>query len=142
MRKDTSDVWHGKYDEETLDEKLTKAMSAGDVIHDFVHSDDPKFKGKSTKQRQKMALGAYYGMHPEKKKRLEEMASRVKKTSAHRKMAKDVNTATREALHAEKGESETMLVTRKGDPRAAAGGGVMRISKKKYDPTIHNRASE
>jgi hypothetical protein len=49
-----------------LEEKLTKGMSAADVIHDFVHSDDPKFKGKSVKERQKMALGAYYGMHPEK----------------------------------------------------------------------------
>ena len=130
------------YMEETLDEKLTKRMSAADVIHDFVHSDDPKFKGKSVKQRQKMALGAYYGMHPEKKKRLEEMASRVKKTTAHRKLATGVNTQVRRSLQAEKGEAKTMLVTRKGDPRAAAGGGVMRISKDKYDPTIHNRASE
>jgi hypothetical protein len=43
-------------------------MSAGDVISDFVHSKDPKFEGKSKKMRQKMALGAYYGMHPEKSK--------------------------------------------------------------------------
>ena len=55
-----------KYEETQIDEKLTKKMSAADVIHDFVHSDDPKFAGKSTKERQKMALGAYYGMHPEK----------------------------------------------------------------------------
>mgnify|MGYP003346771018 CR=1 FL=1 len=59
----------GPLPEETLDEKLTKKMSAGDVISDFVHSDDPKFKGKSKKERQKMALGAYYGMHPEKSKK-------------------------------------------------------------------------
>lgn len=52
-----------------VNEKLTKSMSAGDVISDFVHSDDPKFKGKSKKERQKMALGAYYGMHPEKSKK-------------------------------------------------------------------------
>ena len=101
------------------------------------------FKNQKRKETGKDTLSLMFIlMKPEKKKRLEEMASRVKKTTAHRKMAKDVNTATREALHAEKGESETMLVTRKGDPRAAAGGGVMRISKKKYDPTIHNRASE
>ena len=48
-----------------LDEKLTKKMSAGDVISDFIHSKNPKFKGKSKKERQKMALGAYYGMHKE-----------------------------------------------------------------------------
>lgn len=59
--------------EESLDEKLTKSMSAGDIISDFVHSDDPKFKGKSKKERQKMALGAYYSMHPgESKKKVDE----------------------------------------------------------------------
>ena len=58
-----------KYEETQIDEKLTKKMSAADVIHDFVHSDDPKFAGKSTKERQKMALGAYYGMHPEKSRK-------------------------------------------------------------------------
>ena len=52
-----------------LKERLTKKMSAGKVISDFVHSDDPKFKGKSKKERQKMALGAYYGMHPEKSRK-------------------------------------------------------------------------
>ena len=127
--------------EETLDEKLTKAMSAGDVISDFVHSKDPKFKGKSKKMRQKMALGAYYGMHPEKSK-LEEMASRVKKTTAHRKLATGVNTKTRQELGAKKEDTKTILVTRKGDPRAAAGGGVRRIPKDKFDPSIYNRASE
>ena len=49
-----------------LEEKLTKDMTAGEVISDFVKSDDPKFKGKSKAERTKMALGAYYGMHPEK----------------------------------------------------------------------------
>lgn len=50
-----------------MTEKLTKKMTSGEVISDFVHSDDPKFKGKSKAERTKMALGAYYGMHPEKK---------------------------------------------------------------------------
>jgi len=54
--------------EEAISEKLTKDMSAADVIDDFVHSDDPKFKGKSKEERKKMALGAYYSMHPELKK--------------------------------------------------------------------------
>jgi hypothetical protein len=44
-----------------LDEVLGKDASAGDWIHDFIHSDNPKFAGKSKKERQKMALGAYYG---------------------------------------------------------------------------------
>ena len=49
-----------KEDVEQLDEKLPASASAGDYIHDFVHSDNPKFAGKSTKERQKMALGAFY----------------------------------------------------------------------------------
>jgi hypothetical protein len=47
-------------EETQLDEKLPASASAGDYIHDFVHSDNSKFAGKSTKERQKMALGAFY----------------------------------------------------------------------------------
>lgn len=50
---------------EDIDEKLTGDMPASKIIHDFVHSDNPKFKGKSKKERVKMALGAFYGMHKE-----------------------------------------------------------------------------
>jgi hypothetical protein len=45
-----------------LDEVLTPDMSAGDVIHDFVHSKNKTFKGDNKKERIKRALGAYYGM--------------------------------------------------------------------------------
>ena len=43
-----------------LHEVLSADAQAGDWIHDFVHSDNPKFEGKSKKERIKMALGAYY----------------------------------------------------------------------------------
>ena len=56
--------------EQELNEVLSKDASAAAWIHDFVHSDNPKFKGKTTKQRQKMALGAYYA-----KQRNEEVES-------------------------------------------------------------------
>ena len=46
--------------EETIDEVLTKSTTAGETIHDFVHSDNPKFKGKSKEKRKEMALAAYY----------------------------------------------------------------------------------
>ena len=49
-----------KEEVEYLDEVLTAKDPASKWIHDFVHSDNPKFKGKSTKERQQMALGAYY----------------------------------------------------------------------------------
>jgi hypothetical protein len=45
---------------EYIEEVLTAKDPVSKWIHDFVHSDNPKFAGKSTKERQKMALGAYY----------------------------------------------------------------------------------
>jgi DNA-directed RNA polymerase subunit RPC12/RpoP len=60
-----------------IDEKITKKMSQGEIISDFVHSDDPKFKGKNKAERTKMALGAYYGMHPENSKKEESQLAQV-----------------------------------------------------------------
>ena len=54
--------------DELINEVLSKDASAGDWIHDFVHSDNPKFKGKSKAKRKEMALAAYYA-----KKRNEEV---------------------------------------------------------------------
>lgn len=51
--------------DEQINEVLSKDASAGDWIHDFVHSDNPKFAGKSKAERKKMALGAYYGKQNE-----------------------------------------------------------------------------
>ena len=51
--------------DEMINEVLGKDASAGDWIHDFVHSKNPKFAGKSTAERKKMALGAYYGKQNE-----------------------------------------------------------------------------
>ncbi len=44
----------------SLNEVLKKSDSVGKWISDFVHSKDPKFKGKSRKERIRMALDAYY----------------------------------------------------------------------------------
>lgn len=46
--------------EQELNEVLGKNAEAGDWIHDFVHSDNPKFEGKSKEKRKQMALAAYY----------------------------------------------------------------------------------
>lgn len=46
--------------DELINEVLSKDASAGDWIHDFVHSDNPKFAGKSKAKRKEMALAAYY----------------------------------------------------------------------------------
>jgi hypothetical protein len=47
--------------EESIEEVLKSTDPAGKWIHDFVHSDNPKFAGKSKEQRIRMALGASYG---------------------------------------------------------------------------------
>lgn len=46
--------------EESLEEKLKASDPAGKYIHDFVHSDNPKFAGKSKAKRIQMALAASY----------------------------------------------------------------------------------
>ena len=51
--------------EETVSETLDKSATASDWIHDFVHSTDKRFAGKSRKERIHMALGAYYGKQNE-----------------------------------------------------------------------------
>jgi len=55
--------------EENIFEKLTSDMTISDFIHDFVHSTDKRFAGKSRQERIKMATGAYYSMHPGKSNR-------------------------------------------------------------------------
>ena len=72
-------VSHASMREETeedlrneLHEVLSADAKAGDWIHDFVHSTNPKFDGKSKKERIKMALGAYYGKQNAKNKISEE----------------------------------------------------------------------
>jgi len=46
--------------ESYLEEKLKASDPAGTYIHDFVHSDNPKFAGKSKVKRIQMALAASY----------------------------------------------------------------------------------
>lgn len=58
-------------------EVLGKDADAGDYIHDFIHSKNSKFAGKSKEMRKKMALGAYYGKHNEEVK--DEYARKVDK---------------------------------------------------------------
>ena len=53
--------------EEAIDEVLTKSTTAGETISDFVHSDNPKFAGKSKEKRKQMALAAYYAKQREQK---------------------------------------------------------------------------
>ena len=42
-----------------IEEKLDPSMGAGAYVKDFYKSDAPQFKGKSKKERRKMAIAAY-----------------------------------------------------------------------------------
>jgi hypothetical protein len=53
-------------DLDQLDEVLGADAKASDWISDFVHSTNPKFEGKTKKERIKMALGAYYNTQKNK----------------------------------------------------------------------------
>lgn len=46
---------------------LSKSAPVSTWIHDFVHSKNSKFEGKSRKERIRMALGAYYGKQNEER---------------------------------------------------------------------------
>lgn len=51
--------------DKNIQEKLTKDMSAGEVIKDFQKSNDPRFEGDTQEQRKKRALAAWYKMKNE-----------------------------------------------------------------------------
>jgi hypothetical protein len=53
-----------KYGE--VNEVLTKSTTAGEIISDFVHSKNPKFKGDTKKKRIQRALKTYYDKQREK----------------------------------------------------------------------------
>ncbi len=47
-------------EESYIEEKLDSSMGVKKYIDDFIKSDNPKFEGKSKKERTQMALGAFY----------------------------------------------------------------------------------
>jgi hypothetical protein len=58
-----------------LEEALSGDLSAGEWIKDFVHSDNPKFEGKSKDKRKQMALAAYYAKQRNEEVELSEEAT-------------------------------------------------------------------
>ena len=73
--------------DEMINEVLGKDASAGDWIHDFIHSDNPKFAGKSKAERKKMALGAYYGKQNEEVEQIDEITQSDLDKSAEKEVA-------------------------------------------------------
>jgi hypothetical protein len=68
---------HCEMSDNEIEEALSKSAPASAWIKDFVHSKNPKFKGKSKEERIKMALGAYYGQ----KEAMDESSSMFRKKS-------------------------------------------------------------
>lgn len=73
-----------------IEEALKKADPAGKWISDFVHSDDPKFKGKSPEKRKQMALAAYYAKQRNEEVDLDEASMFSSKVKQGKGAAGDV----------------------------------------------------
>lgn len=133
MREDTLDEKHLTPAETRKKEEIVKSMKKG--LEGFKERYGKRAKAvmyaTATKQAEKIAEDTD----------LDEAMGSVKKNYGLRKMKTKVKTIVRRGLGKER-ETQTVLVTRKGDPHAATGGGVRRIPKDKYDPKIHNMASE
>jgi hypothetical protein len=84
--------------DDQVDEVLTKKTPASTFVKDFQKSTNPKFAGKSKAQRTKQALGAYYGMHPEKSNKSE--SRRIAESVNFRKMMDDADMSITEMLEA------------------------------------------
>jgi hypothetical protein len=98
-----------------LGEKITKKTSAGEIISDFEKSKNPKFAGKSKAERKKQALGAFYGMHPEKSKN-EDAKKDDKAERAGKRVAKDIeyDERVKDEIHGKKRDSEDSKAERAG----------------------------
>ena len=73
-----------------IEEKLTAADPASKWISDFVKSDNPKFAGKSKKERIQQALGAYYAAKGGKNEEVEQVDEVSQKmVRAYRDKARD-----------------------------------------------------
>lgn len=66
--------------EDEINEVLSKDAAAGEWISDFVHSDNPKFAGKSKEKRKQMALAAYYAKQKNEEVELDEKVYQNKTT--------------------------------------------------------------
>ena len=88
-----------KLGEENIDEVLTKSTSAGETIHDFVHSKNPQFAGKSKEKRKQMALAAYYQKQNEEVEILEDVYEIAKKYKDYVTGGGSTETASRYKSH-------------------------------------------
>lgn len=99
---------------EYIEEKLTAADPASSWISDFVNSDNPKFAGKSKKERMNMALGAYYAKKRKKNEEVvQEKLDPVGKETTDIDNDKDVDKTDR-YLHARRQAIGKAIARKKG----------------------------
>jgi hypothetical protein len=77
-------VAESKAFDQELNEVISKNADASAWIHDFVHSDNPKFEGKSVKKRQQMALAAYYAKQRKEEVEIEEDSEQLDELSVNK----------------------------------------------------------
>lgn len=102
-----------KLEESYLEEKLSVSDGVQAWIKDFIESDNPKFEGKSKKERMQMALGAFYAAKKgtnEEVEELDEISSKLAFKTARKRgermskawRANDMDTFDKERDKAEK----------------------------------------
>ena len=86
--------------EQYLEEKLKASDPAGTYIHDFVHSDNPKFAGKSKAKRIQMALAASYAAKGKSRNEETEQIDELKKSTLGSYVKKATNGMSGIAINA------------------------------------------
>jgi len=131
-----------------IDEKLTASDPTSKWISDFVHSDNPKFAGKSKKERIRMALGASYaakGKSRNEETKLDEVSmgllTRYKEkagqqASAMNKAVGDVATSSAAPEH-KKAAIDTLV--QKGNKRFS---GIVRATNKQFAKTTKEEVEQ
>jgi organic radical activating enzyme len=118
--------------DQMIQEVLSKDASAGAWIHDFVHSDNPKFAGKSKEQRKKQALAAYYAkQRNEEVEQVDEKVDTKKKTMdtlggrvAVPADTQNQHTETKVKLNSEGWDDMMKAVKERNKPQPSGGSGV------------------
>jgi hypothetical protein len=104
---------------EQVDEVITKKTPTGEVIKDFVHSKNPKFKGKSKKERIRMALGAKYAMMKKEEVELDE-GNKENKAKKNAHISATADDKLKQSRHVSAAANPGM--TKRGKYRLAQGG--------------------
>lgn len=107
---------------EGLCEHLASDASARDYIEDFVNSSNPKFDGKSKKERVRMALGAFYG-----KKKISEGLHIDKSSPNAVKPGKSGAQIRKFVAYNKNGGSKTVFASDENQAKHIAGDGIAKI---------------